>query len=65
VYARPIPRPRPPIAADFSGGCALLEGDDATALTHFTLMWSDLIELRLVPVVEDAQLLDALGHAAT
>jgi Domain of unknown function (DUF3303) len=52
-------------AADFSGGYVLLEGDDATAITHFALMWSDLLELRLVPVVEDAQLLDALGRAAT
>jgi hypothetical protein len=52
-------------AADFSGGHVLLEGDDVTALTHFALMWSDLLELRLVPVVEDAQLVDALGRAAT
>jgi hypothetical protein len=42
----------------------LLEGDHATAITHFALMWSDILELRLVPVVEDAQLLDALGRAA-
>jgi hypothetical protein len=52
-------------AADFSGGFDLLESDDATALTQFALMWSDLMELRLVPVVEDAQLVDALGRAAT
>ena len=50
-------------AADFSGGFVFLEGDDATALTHFSLMWSDLLELRVVPVVEDAQLVDALGRA--
>ena len=50
-------------AADFSGGWVLLEDDDATAMTHFALR-SDLLELRLVPVVEDAQLLDALGRAA-
>lgn len=50
-------------AADFSGGYVLLEGDDATALTHFALMWSDLLELKLMPVVEDAQLVDALGRA--
>jgi hypothetical protein len=37
-------------AADFSGGWGLLEGDDATAIMHFALMWSDLLELRLVPV---------------
>jgi hypothetical protein len=51
-------------AADFSGGYVLLEGDDAAALTHFSLMWSDLLELHLAPVVEDAQLVDALGRAA-
>jgi hypothetical protein len=51
-------------AADFSGGWVLLECDDATAVMHFALTWSDLLELRLVPVVEDAQLLDALGRAA-
>ena len=52
-------------ASDFSGGYVLLEGDDATSLTRFALMWSDLLELRLVPVVEDTQLLDALGQAAS
>ncbi len=51
-------------ASDFSGGFVLVESDDPTALTHFSLMWSDLLELRLVPVVEDAQLVDALGRAA-
>jgi hypothetical protein len=30
-------------AADFSGGFDLLETDDATALTQFALMWSDLL----------------------
>jgi hypothetical protein len=52
-------------AADFSGGYVLLEGDDVTALTHFSLMWSDLLEVRLAPVVEDTQLVDALGRAAS
>jgi hypothetical protein len=42
----------------------LLESDDATALTHFALMWSDVTDLEIVPVVEDAQLVDALGRAA-
>jgi hypothetical protein len=52
-------------AADFSGGFDLLESDDATALTHLALMWSDLMELRIVPVVEDSQLVEALGRTAT
>lgn len=50
-------------AADFSGGFDLLESDDARALTEFALMWSDLMELRIVPVVEDADLNDVLQHA--
>ena len=43
-------------AADFSGGFDLLESNDAEALTEFALMWSDLMELRIVPVLEDAEL---------
>jgi hypothetical protein len=50
-------------AADFSGGYDLLESDDATALTEFALMWSDLMELRIVPVVDDAGLTEALQRA--
>jgi uncharacterized protein DUF3303 len=47
-------------AADFSGGFDLLESDNAKALTEFALMWSDLMELKLVPVVEDAELAEVL-----
>jgi hypothetical protein len=47
-------------AADFSGGFDLLESDDAAALTEFSLQWSDLMELKLVPVIEDAQLAGVL-----
>jgi hypothetical protein len=43
-------------AADFSGGFVLLEGDDAKLLTAFSLMRSDLMELKIVPVLEDANL---------
>jgi hypothetical protein len=50
-------------AADFSGGFDLLESDDAVALTELSLMWSDLIELKIVPVVEDADLNEALKRA--
>ena len=49
-------------AADFSGGFDLIESDDVKALTEFALMWSDLIELRLTPVIEDAQLVEVLGR---
>jgi hypothetical protein len=49
-------------AADFSGGFDLLETDDAKALTEFSLMWSDVRHLKVVPIVEDAELGDALGR---
>jgi uncharacterized protein DUF3303 len=47
-------------AADFSGGFELLESDDSKALTELALQWSDLMELRIVPVVEDAELTEVL-----
>jgi hypothetical protein len=50
-------------AADFSGGFDLIESDDVAALTEFALMWSDLMELRLVPVIEDAGLAAVLARA--
>jgi Domain of unknown function (DUF3303) len=49
-------------AADFSGGFDLIESDDVQALTEFSLMWSDLMELRLVPVIEDGALGEVLGR---
>lgn len=50
-------------AADFSGGFDLLESNDPGALTQFALMWSDLMELRIVPVVEDGELAAVLQRA--
>jgi hypothetical protein len=50
-------------AADFSGGFVLIESDDVAALTENSLQWSDLMELRIAPVVEDAQLADVLARA--
>jgi hypothetical protein len=47
-------------AADFSGGFDLLESNDVKALTEFALMWSDVMELKLVPVAEDAELAKVL-----
>lgn len=46
--------------ADFSGGFDLLESEDIQALTEFALMWSDVMELTIIPVLEDAQLSDVL-----
>jgi hypothetical protein len=40
----------------------LAESDDAEALTEFSLVWSDILELKLVPVIEDAQLVGVLGR---
>ena len=47
-------------AADFSGGSVLLESDDARALTEFALMWSDVMEVKIVPVLEDNELTETL-----
>ncbi len=44
----------------FSGGFVLLESDDAKALTEFSLMWSDVMELKIVPVTEDQELGEVL-----
>jgi hypothetical protein len=52
-------------AADFSGGYVLLESESATALTEFSLMLSDLMEMRIVPVIEDASLAEVLGRAGS
>ena len=46
--------------ADFSSGYDLLESDDPKALTEFALMWSDLMQLTIVPVLEDQELADVL-----
>lgn len=43
-------------AADISGGFVLLESEDPKALAQFSLMWSDVMELKAVPVLEDAEL---------
>src|SRR5216110_2930346 len=42
--------------ADFSGGFDLLETDDPNALAEFALMWSDLMDLAIVPVLDEQEL---------
>ena len=42
--------------ADLNGGFVLLESDDPAAVTEFALAWTDLMELTVVPVVEDREL---------
>jgi hypothetical protein len=49
--------------ADFSGGYDLLESEDAQALAEFALMWSDLMNLTIVPVLEDEALAQVLTRA--
>src|SRR5262245_28129712 len=50
--------------ADFNGGFDLLESDDPQALAEFALMWSDLMQLTIVPVLEDGPLAEVLQRAA-
>jgi len=47
--------------ADFSGGYDLLESDNAESLTEFALMWSDLMEIKIFPVLEDNELSNVLN----
>ena len=37
--------------------------DDPVAITEFSLMWSDVVSLRVVPVVEDDGINEALKRA--
>ena len=50
--------------ADFAGGFDLLETDDSQALAEFALMWSDLMDLTIVPVLEDQPLSEVLQRSA-
>jgi Protein of unknown function (DUF3303) len=49
--------------ADFSGGYDLVESDDPQAIAEFALMWSDLMQLNVVPVLEDNALSEVLARA--
>ena len=51
------------VRADFMGGVALMESSSAAAMTQWSLMWSDLMELEIVPVVDDGELVGALSAA--
>lgn len=51
--------------ADFSGGCALLDSENTQALTEFSLMWSDVLELTIVPVLEDQEVSEVLKRAGS
>ena len=47
--------------ADLSGGYVLLETEDPNALADFAYDWSDLMELSVVPVVDDEGLQGVFG----
>ena len=51
--------------ADFSGGFVLLESEDAKALAAFAHNWGDLMELNIVPVVDDESLMEVLDTLRT
>ncbi|WP_338641528.1 DUF3303 domain-containing protein [Burkholderia pyrrocinia] len=48
--------------ADLSAGFDLLETDDMKKLTEFAYQWSDLMELDIAPVLNDAELGEVLGR---
>lgn len=49
--------------ADLGGGFDLLEADDPGKLAEFAYMWSDLMELKITPVLNDQQLGTVLQRA--
>lgn len=49
--------------ADLSGGFVLLETQDPNSLAEFAYTWSDLMEIAVVPVLEDEGLATVFSHA--
>jgi hypothetical protein len=47
--------------ADLSGGFDVLETDDPQKLAEFAYMWSDLMNLKITPVLDDTQFNAALS----
>jgi hypothetical protein len=50
--------------ADINGGYDLLESEDPKALAEFALQWSDLMDLTIVPVLDDEALTEVLQRVA-
>ena len=48
---------------DLRGGFVWLESEDPQALTAFAHAWSDVVELSLIPVLEDQALSEVLERA--
>lgn len=49
---------------DLAGGFVLLESEDPKALAAFARDWSDVCDLALAPVLEDAELSEVLKGAS-
>ena len=49
---------------DLAGGFLLLESNDSKALAEFSRDWSDVCDLALSPVTEDAELAEVLKGMA-
>jgi hypothetical protein len=47
---------------DLSGGYSLVETDDPAAAYAFSLEWSDVLEMHIHPVIEDAEAGPALAQ---
>jgi|SRR5260370_14597553 hypothetical protein len=47
---------------DLKGGFDLLETDDMKRLAEFAYQWSDVMALKISPVLEDDELYEVLGH---
>ena len=44
-----------------SKGFALIETDDPVAISKFFVYWADLVDIKVVPVIDDEQMGKALG----
>ena len=45
-------------------GFTLLDVDDSVALTQFVFQWWDLVDMKIVPVVEDAEVGEAIARGS-
>ena len=45
------------------GGIDVLESDDPTALAQFSRMWSEVMDLKIVPALEGVELIQALERS--
>ena len=43
------------------GRFALIEADDPVAISKFCVYWADLVDIKVVPVIDDGEMAQALG----